>query len=215
MHRPRGISTGIGAVCVGVVITGLVAGCTSSSEASKPSDPPASTSSATATTPPSSVSPSSVAPSLPTSSAASPVPKPLSKFESDPGVVTMRDWAAELARAVTAGHTTSAKLDALMTTAFAKSIRVIDVGELGHYYPGPLPFTPISVRNITSDSREVRMCLLAGGYSQHPATHKIWTKRNVGAVTAVVSRADGEWRVSTFDTATFACRGVTIPTPSW
>lgn len=212
MHRPQWLSP----VCaVAVVLTLLVAGCTSSAGTPKATEAPHASSGVTGssgTTTKGTTTPTIAPVSRP---AASPSPRPQSKFEKDPAVAALRAWAVEVAHAVTAGHNTSAKLDALMTPAFAKSIKGIDGGELGHYYPGPLPFTPIGVRNITSSSRDVRLCLLAGGYSQHPATRKLWTKHSVVAVTAAASLVDGGWRVSKFAGATFACSGVPIATPSW
>jgi hypothetical protein len=102
-----------------------------------------------------------------------------------------------------------------MTPELAKTIKNLDGGEQGHYYPGPLPFTPIAVSNITADSRDVKLCMLAGGYSQHPDTHKVWTKRRVVPVSAAAVRSNGKWVVSKFDAGNFSCAGVQISEPSW
>lgn len=198
--------------CVGalVVFAALAAGCSSSgpsgSSSSAPSSTPAPSTPSTSAAPSTSTAPSTPAPST---SAA------LSKFENDPAVKALRVWAAQIARTVNAGNYTDAKLNTLMTPELAKQIKEIDGGEQGHYEPGPLPFTPIAVTNITANSRDVKLCVLAGGFSQHPDTHKVWSKRNVIPVNAAAVRSNGRWVVSKFQSANFSCAGVHIPEQSW
>jgi hypothetical protein len=102
-----------------------------------------------------------------------------------------------------------------MTPELAKQIKDVDGGEQGHYEPGPLPFTPIAVTNITANSRNVKLCVLAGGFSQHPDTHKVWSKRSVIPVESGAVRSNGTWRVSKFKGGNFSCAGVHIPEQSW
>ncbi|HEU5008657.1 MAG TPA: hypothetical protein VFT67_16915 [Jatrophihabitantaceae bacterium] len=139
----------------------------------------------------------------------------MSPFEADPAVKALRAWAAQGARAINAGKFNTPGLDALMTATFAKSMTHIFGGEKGHYYPGPVPFTPVRVTVRSASERDVDLCFVAGGYSQHPKTHKTWShfKELPSAAAAVL--AHGTWLVSKFETGPFSCKGVHIPEPSW
>jgi hypothetical protein len=181
----------------------VAAGCTSSS---KPSAAPVSPSTSAVTS--SSVSSSAPAPS-PTAT------KPLSPFEADPAVMALRAWAAEFGRTINTGHYDSAALDALMTSQMRSGMKAIGGGEVGHRYPGPLPFTPIGVTVTSSTTRDVQICIVAGGYSLNPKTGKPFSKYRKLATAAGAVLSHGRWLVSKFGDAKFSCASVTISEPSW
>ncbi len=185
----------------------LAVGCSSSSGSpeSTSSTPPPST---PPTTPVTTTTPSTPAPQ--TTSVA-----PQSPYEADPAVKALRAWAAQAGRTVNSGKYDDAALNALMTPAFAKGMKYVFGGEVGHRYPGPLPLTPIRVVVTNSTQREVRVCVVIGGYSLNPKTGKPFSKYRVGAFDAGAQRVHGTWLVSKFATASFSCSGVKIKEVSW
>jgi hypothetical protein len=194
----------------------LISACSGSSGSETPATSPPVTGRPVSSTPAS----TSAAPSTSAPASTSPRPTPtrsvgLSRFEADPAVKALRAWAAELGRTVNSGHITRPALNRLMTSFVKKNMKAIDGGEQGHLYPGPLPFKPLSVHDITPTRRFVNICVLAGGYSEHPNTHKVWTKRNVLPILAAAERDNGRWIVSQFSKGSFSCKDVAIPTPSY
>lgn len=182
----------------------LAAGCTSSD---KPSPGPVGASSAST-------------PSTTASTATSPAPspsraKPLSPFEHDPAVSAFRTWAAQVARTINEGKINDADLSALMTPSLSKSMRVLTGGEIGHAYPGPLPFTPTRVTVTSATRRDLRLCVVDDGFSLNPKTHKPFARRHVQPIDAGAALSNGRWLVSKFDGASFSCAGVKIAEPSW
>lgn len=184
-------------------------GCSSSSapgNSDVPARPDPTTSAAVASSPT-----STPPPSVSTSAA----PKPLSPYENDPAVKALRAWAAQAGRTVNTGKYDDAALNALMTPSLVPTMKH-DLGdEVGHYYPGPLPFTPVTVTVNSARSRDVHMCVLAGGYSLNPKTHKPFSKRSVIAIDAGAVRSGQKWLVSKLDNAGFSCKGVKIREQSW
>lgn len=206
----------LGAFAIGAA---LVAGCTNTQAGSAAQSPAAhsqarSTPTTSTAAAPSTTAASSTKPAPKTSASKAPA-APLSKYESDPGVRTLRAWAVKVARSLTAGHATDAAVDKLITPSFRKLMVSLDKGEVGHYYPGPQPFTPVAVKAPDASTHVVNMCFLAAGYSQHPRTHTVWNKRRVLPIQATVERINDSWRISHFYSGKFSCQGVKIPEPSW
>jgi hypothetical protein len=103
-----------------------------------------------------------------------------------------------------------------MTPAFKRStLHMITEGEIGHRYPGPVPFTPTGVTAATATLRAVWMCVVDDGYSLNPKTGQPYARRHVQAIAGAASLINGKWLVSRFDGATFSCAHVTVPEPSW
>lgn len=180
---------------------GLVACSSSSAPKRHPSSstpPPTTTATSTSSTPP------------PTTSSA---PPPLSRFESDPAVKALRTWAAQVGRTVNGGHYDDAALDALMTPTMKRGIKPVTGGEVGRHYPGPVPFTPIAVTLLSSVNREVKICVVAGGFSTDK--HGGRTKHKVLPIRADLTRVGGRWLLNHFYTATFSCSGVHVPEVTW
>jgi hypothetical protein len=163
---------------------------------------------------------SASAPSTTAPSSTSPTPspsqaKPLSPFEHDPAVSALRTWAAQVGRTINKGKINDVDLQALMTPNLSGSMRALSGGEIGHTYPGPLPFTPTRVTVGSASSRDVHICIVAGGYSLNPKTGKPFSKYRKQAIDAGAALSNGRWLVSKFVLATFSCSSVKIPEPTW
>ncbi len=140
---------------------------------------------------------------------------PLSPFEKDPAVKALRRWAAQAARTVNTGHYTDSALAAVMTGGLAKNIKVVLGPDVGLYYPGPAPFTPVSVRTVSATRRDVKICIVGTGFAEKRSTKRPAAARKVLAIDAGAVRVSGRWVASQFYTATFSCSGVTVPEPRW
>jgi hypothetical protein len=185
-----------------------LAACSSSKPGAQP---------VSSTPPPTSAAPTSSS-SAPTATQASPTPTPtkaLSPYEADPAVKALRAWAAQVGRTVNHGKYDDAALDALMTPSMPKTMKNVAGGEIGHRYPGPLPFTPTRVTVTGSTERDVRICIVGGGYSLNPKTGKPFSAHHVQAVDAAATLSGGRWLVSQFYAGSFSCVGVQIAEPSW
>lgn len=176
--------------------------------AATPSGSPTTTTAAPTTT---AVATTSAAPTT----AATKPGKPLSPYEADPGVTAMRAWAAQFANTVNAGHVTDPALNALMTPQLAAEMQKITGGEQGHRYPGPLPFTPERVVVTSATARYLPLCVVVDGFSINPKTHKPYGPRTIRSMAGRALVYQGRWVVSAFDTATFSCKGVKVPEPTW
>lgn len=205
--------------CALLVLTAvLLSACTSSGS-------PGKSSSATSTPASTSVAPSTPAvSSSSTSSSATPTPTPtptrtvvpLSPFEKDPGVQAFRAWAAAAARTVNTGHYISASLRATMTAGLASQMKTIIGTDVGTYYPGPVPYTPVRVIVHSSASREIDGCGLSTGFAENRKTHKPAEARKVIPVQVLAVQQSGRWVLSAmYGQARVRCTGVVIKTPRW
>ena len=200
----RGLRVGV----VLVVSATMLAACTSSGPAKQsasPSSPAPSTSSViTSATPTPTPTPT------PSSTA------PLSPFEQDPAVKAMRAWAAQAARTVNSGHYNDAALSALMTAGLGKTMRHVFNGDVGLYYPGPLPFTPVSVKVVSATERDMRLCVVGTGFAEKRTTHRPAEALKVLPINAAAVLSSGRWLISKQDTASdFSCSRVAVARPRW
>ena len=193
----------VACACAGVVV---LAGCTSSgSTAASSSVPPPSPSTSAVST---SASPTP----MPTPSSSA----PLSPFEQDPGVKALRAFAVQAARTINTGHEIDTKLRALVTPFIAKNIKYITGSDVGLYYPGPVPFTPVSVRVVSSTQRQMNVCFIGKGFAEKRSTMKPAAPLMLLKINAGEQLQGGTWRISMFNTATnFSCAGVSISRPLW
>jgi hypothetical protein len=191
------------------ITAALLAGCSSSGPAGTSSSVPAPVTTSAPSTPA----------SAPASTSASPSPSsspPLSRFEADPGVQVLRAWARTAARTINDGHYTSAALRALLTPAVAAEMKQTLGTEVGLYYPGPAPFTPVRVSVTSPSARKIDVCLVSDGFSQNKTTHKPAKRLRVVPVTTRETLTGGHWRISELLlTTAFSCSGVKVPMPSW
>jgi hypothetical protein len=142
-------------------------------------------------------------------------PEPASRFEDDPAVRALRTHYVGLAKSVNLRTGDVPELDRTSTPRRqALNGRVMRV-DYGLYYPGPVPFTPLSVRSTAPDTRLVRMCVLAEGWGQDRATGRPANPRSVEHLQATLRRIRGRWLVDRIATARGSCQDVTIDEVSW
>lgn len=194
------------ACCAGaLVLASTAAACTSSGPGKQAPPSVASSSSSSATAAASSVA-----------AAPTPTTQPLSAYESDPGIEAYRAWAAQAARTVNSGHYTSKALEALMTPTFAKTMKHVLGTEVGRYYPGPIPFTPINLRVPSATVHQSDGCLEANGFAQNPKTHKPAAAAKVVPITISTVDQGGTWVMNGLSgPAKISCTGVKIGTSTW
>ena len=192
----------------GCAIIALLSGCTSSGGDSGGSRPPRPQ---PATSTSSSASSSSASPTPSPSSSA-----PLSRFEGDPGVAALRNWAEVAARTVNSGHYISSSLRRLMTSTVAKEMKQTMGTDVGLHYPGPIPFTPIRVGVPSTTSRRIDACFVSTGFAQKPHTNEPAKKLKVIPVRTTETLTRGRWLLSALlSTGSFSCSGVDVPKPTF
>lgn len=197
----RGLWVGVALVATATVL----AACTSSGPAKRsvsPSSPAPTTTSSVIT----SSTPTPTTTPAPSSSA------PLSPFEEDPAVKALRRWAVQLAKTINTGEYDSPALDSLMTAGMKKLMKVVAGTEVGRRYSGPVPFTPVRVTASNASTHDVRICVVAAGFSTNPATGKAKALKIV-PIDAGAVRSNGTWLVSKFFSSRFSCKGVAVPEP--
>lgn len=196
----------IGAALLLVAVLAAAA-CSSSSPAAQSSQLPPS------------VQPTTPAVSTPAGSTPAPSPsssaKPLSAFENDPAVKALRAWAAQAARTVNSGHYTDKALQALMTPALAKTMPHVLGDLVGQYMPGPLPFTPTSVKRVSAQERYVEGCMLTNGFGIDRKTGKVMHKRRVQALDAGAHLSNGVWKADALYNGKTDCKAVAIREQKW
>ena len=102
-----------------------------------------------------------------------------------------------------------------MTPAFARNMKQVIGTDVGLHYPGPIPFTPLSVRVINATDHQVGVCLVSDGFAQQRSTGRPAKKHRVVAATGGAVLTNGRWVASRLSAATFSCSGVTVPEPRW
>jgi len=165
---------------------------------------------------------STSAPSTLTTPATTPTPSPtktvpLSPFEDDPAVKALRTWADQAAKAFNAGSKFhDPALTALETKSFVPLTANIFRSDKGLRYPGPPPFTPISVKSPASAERDVRACFVAYGFAVDPRTGKAPKKLQLVPQLAQMVNQDGVWQVNHLLSARdFSCASVKVAMPKW
>lgn len=130
--------------------------------------------------------------------------------------MAMRAFAIQAARTVNTGHEIDTKLRALITPVVAKNIGYITGPDVGLYYPGPVPFTPVSVKIVSATERQMNLCFVAKGFAEKPSTKRPAAPLMLLRVDGGAVLTGGRWKVSTFYSSNaFSCTGVTIPRPLW
>lgn len=108
------------------------------------------------------------------------------------------------------GASDDAKLDALMTPAFAKTMNNILGGDVGHRYPGPIPFAPVAVKVLSSSRRQINACFVSAGFAVQPVSGQPAAPYAVKAIITGATLVNGAWRVDSFYRGEFSCTGVVI-----
>ncbi|SOD70513.1 hypothetical protein SAMN05892883_0205 [Jatrophihabitans sp. GAS493] len=138
-----------------------------------------------------------------------------SPYEDDASVVAWRSWALAAAQTVNAGKVTTPALDELMTAAFAKQMPAVLGPELSKTYPGPMPFTPISVTELSPTARSLRICLVTAGFARDRATGKVKQPLAIRPMSASATYQNGAWLTSGLTPDAFSCSGVQVPMPAF
>ncbi len=193
----------------------LTAACSGSSGTESPAaSRPATTSAA----PSSSAAPStSSAPSAPATPTPSRSAAALSRLENDPAVKAWRAFAVQAAKTVNTGHETSAALRRLMTKSFAATMHHILGPDVGLYYPGPVPFQPVSVTVTSPTARVVRGCLFQQGFTwKSKSAQRAAQRRFIGPAMVFTVRQNGRWIVDNVTAArNVNCKNVEVRTQRW
>lgn len=127
-----------------------------------------------------------------------------------------RAWAAQAARTINSGHYTSAPLAQLMTPTFAKTMKRLLGTEVGRYYPGPIPFTPVSLTNPSAATRRSDGCVFFDGFAENAKTHKPAAARKVVPVEIDFVYQSGQWLLNALNNSpSTSCTGVQIGAPRW
>jgi hypothetical protein len=198
----------LGAIA-GCALVALVAGCTSSGGGPSGSSPPGPLPATDSST------------GVPTTSSTSPTPTPskstpLSRFEGDPGVAALRDFAAASARTINSGRYISPQLRTLMTPTVAKEMKQTNGPDVGLHYPGPVPFTPLRVAVTSTTSRRIDACWVSTGFAQKPQANKPAKPLKLIAVRSEETMTHGKWLLSVLLAVdSFSCRGVHVPMPTF
>lgn len=92
------------------------------------------------------------------------------RWDDDPRVEIVREWAEEYARAATAGDPNLEDwLDTMTGEAREDRMALIET-DLGWRYPGPVPLTVTQVVDRDGGRAAVEACVLARGFAEDPAT---------------------------------------------
>lgn len=182
----------------------MLAGCGGSEDdpAPAPSPTPTPTPSETATPTP-----------TPTTS-PTPTATPASAFEDRPQVVVLRRWAVAYGNDVNANAPSLPRSQKYETKAGKDILPAIAGSDLGHYFPGPLPFTPVAVR-AGGGQATVTVCLMTRGWAQDKRTHKPTDRKQVAPAQFVLKRAGKVWKVETLQQAKADCGGVKVKGETW
>jgi hypothetical protein len=177
------------------------------------SDEPAADQPVEATSTPSQ-SASSEAPSPTAEAEPKPTAKPLSRFEDEAPVKVARKWAAAFATAV---NDRDRELRALapLTTAEGQ-VRMVGYGaeDVGLFYPGPLPFTPVGVQ-VDGTAAQVPMCLWAEGFALDRKTDQPAKPRLVAGGALTMVKQGGAWKVDNLVEDDVDCSRVNVKGRGW
>lgn len=144
----------------------------------------------------------------------SPSERPLSRFEDDPAVQALRDFAAAIGKSVNDGDPKLTAANPWMTKAGRARFRKI-VDTKNAYYPGPLPFTPVRVTG-TSDRRQViRACFQTDGWAQNRKTRIPLEKVTYESADFVVVKQRGRLRFKEAYEANIDCSEVKVVGIPW
>jgi hypothetical protein len=123
---------------------------------------------------------------------------------------------AEAAKTINSGHYESPALRALMTAGLASTMHHVLGGDVGLHYPGPIPFTPLSVHPVNAHTRLVRVCLVGTGFAEKPKTHRPAAPLTVIPTNVEALKQSNRWIISEINEATdFSCKGVHVKMPRW
>lgn len=131
-----------------------------------------------------------------------------SDLEASGPVKAARAWAAAVAKEVNARSSSHAPTRAVTTARGAKRLPRTYADDYGLRYPGPLPFTPLSVQ-VSDGVARVPACVQTGGWATG-ADGMSAQGNQLTASTFVLRRVRGDWRLDRITGRPDSCEGVTV-----
>jgi hypothetical protein len=157
-------------------------------------------------------------PSATTSATPSPSPTPtttpLSSFEDRPQVKVARAWMAAAAQDINAKRRSIPNAVPYETESLRGLMSQIFAEDIGRYYPGPLPFTPVAVK-AQGKKATVSACAWFKGWAVDPKTKQPVEKKVTGPTEFIVVKQEGQWKVDRWQVAKFDCNGVNVEAVTW
>jgi hypothetical protein len=186
----------------GLLVTALASAALSAcggGETAAEDQPADVSSSPTASTPTSTPSPTEPSPTL----------RPLSRFEDEPTVKVARRFAVAAARSVTADDTSMRRIRPFVTPTGLTKFQGYFGADMGLEYPGPVPFTPVGVRE-TGGAAEVPMCMWTFGFTVDPKTKQPTERRKIEAGKFLMVKQAGKWRIDDMVYAGHSCEKTVV-----
>ena len=163
------------------------------------------------------VTPSPATVTTPAKPVTAPKPKPkanvapLSAYEGDPAVKDLRAYYVAAARAINARNFRLPALLALSTPGRAARHQAVFGSEIGLYYPGPAPFTPLGVRTVAPGHKQIITCGVDNGWALTKKGGRAAHPLSVLGIRTDLLSTGGRWHVDHVRAATgTTCSGVRI-----
>jgi len=153
--------------------------------------------------------------STPTTTPPAPAPTepPLSRFEDEPAVKAIREWAIILGKGIP-----KADLSGLSRVSTGEALSATKAGfdgDFGNEWPGPQPLTPVVVKRA-GQRTTVDLCYLAKGWSLDPKTHTpVAAKRLVEAARFTVRDRGGRWLITSIYSSEIDCSDIPVKGVAW
>ncbi|MDQ1292263.1 MAG: hypothetical protein QG608_141 [Actinomycetota bacterium] len=145
-----------------------------------------------------------------TTSTTSPVYVTPESHERDAAVRAMRQEYRGSAKAINAKDVNVVEWEQSTTDRRRAELAQAWSADFGRKAPGPIPFTPLTVLNLSETKREVVFCVVSDGWMLDPVTNnpaKPWT---VTHAKATVIKVDSRWRVDQMVRTSGSCGNVPI-----
>ena len=149
------------------------------------------------------------------SSSATPTPKPtptlrpLSRFEDRPQVKVARQWAIGAAKATIANDRSVRAIKPFVTPTGLKRMQGYLAEDMGRLYPGPVPFTPLAVRD-QGGKAEVPTCMWVGGFTLDPKTKTPDKAPRIIGMKFLMFKQGGKWRIDDMVYTNFDCKKTAV-----
>lgn len=158
-------------------------------------------------------SPSATATPTPTPSPSA-TATPLSSFEDRPQVKVARAWMSAAAQDVNAKLRSIPHAVPYETESLRGLMSQIFAEDIGRYYPGPLPFTPVAMK-AQGKRTTVSACAWFKGWAVDPKTRQPVEKKVTGPTEFILVKQSGQWKVDRWQVAKFDCSGVNVEGVTW
>jgi hypothetical protein len=155
--------------------------------------------------------PTAIPTPTPTSTPGTPGPVSL---EGRPQVRVLRSWASAIGQDINAGDQSMPRAARFETSHGQEVIPRYAAEDLGLHYPGPAPFTPVSV--TAADGRAtVSVCWMSKGWAQNSATFEPVDKRTIDPAAMTMRKVGGTWLLDDIRYGDADCTGVAVKGVRW